>query len=167
MCRLISVRGALDSGRRVPARPHPGAIRRRDRHLEDAADHNAVFEHGIVFRVVANRRAFEDQWRHGRQRSHWTRRYVTTRKTIAAMKILMSRRRSALTVAIACVRRFSAIGPGRKPLHCSCLRVLCDDYHRNVEKSPVCEPAHTPPASHHWWDVRKEAMSWPQHRSSR
>jgi hypothetical protein len=49
----------------VAARPHPGPALRRDRFEEEnAADHDAIFEHGIIFRVVANRPALEDQRRH-------------------------------------------------------------------------------------------------------
>jgi hypothetical protein len=45
----------------VAARPHPWAVRRRDRHLEDAADDDAVLEDAVILRVLTDRIAFEDQ----------------------------------------------------------------------------------------------------------
>jgi hypothetical protein len=37
-----------------------GPLDASDRHLENAVDHDAVFEHVIVFQVRADRRAFKD-----------------------------------------------------------------------------------------------------------
>jgi hypothetical protein len=42
--RLIAMRGAADVAV-VAARPHPMMVLRRDRHLEDAADDDAVLDH--------------------------------------------------------------------------------------------------------------------------
>src|SRR5262245_15720138 len=56
----IAVRRAADMTV-VAARPHPGVVFWRDRHLENATDDLAVFEHVEVVLVPADRRAFEDQ----------------------------------------------------------------------------------------------------------
>jgi hypothetical protein len=48
----------------VAAGPHPGTILRRNGHLEDAADSDAILQHVIVVLVPANRRALEDQRGH-------------------------------------------------------------------------------------------------------
>src|SRR5262245_13668354 len=47
-----------------PARPHPRAALRRNRHLEDAADDDAVLQHVVVLLVVADWRALQDQRGH-------------------------------------------------------------------------------------------------------
>jgi hypothetical protein len=64
-CRLVSMRRALDRGRRVAARPHPLTVLRSARRQEDTTADDAVFEHVVVFEVRPNRRTFEDQRRHG------------------------------------------------------------------------------------------------------
>jgi len=48
--RLIPMRGPAYLAI-MTARPHPGPILRRDRHLEDAADHDAILQHVVI--VVA------------------------------------------------------------------------------------------------------------------
>jgi hypothetical protein len=63
---LIAVRRALDLAI-VAGHPHPGAaLRPNGIEEEDAADNYAVFEHVEVVVIPADRRAFEDQRRHGR-----------------------------------------------------------------------------------------------------
>src|SRR5262245_62170302 len=59
------MRGAADVAV-VATRPHPSTVLRRDRHLEDAADDLAVFEHVEVVLIPADGRAFEDQPGHRR-----------------------------------------------------------------------------------------------------
>jgi hypothetical protein len=46
--RLIAVRGALDCGCRVSARPHPGTVWRCGRFLANAPDHGAALQHVVV-----------------------------------------------------------------------------------------------------------------------
>src|SRR5262245_52539704 len=58
--RLVAVGGTADVSV-VAASPHPGVILRRDRHLEDTADDNAVLEHVEVVLVPADRRASQEQ----------------------------------------------------------------------------------------------------------
>jgi hypothetical protein len=62
--RLVAVRRALDVAV-VPARPHPGAIRRCNQRLENAADHDAVspVRRGLVApltRLARSRGALEN-----------------------------------------------------------------------------------------------------------
>src|SRR5262245_61181774 len=59
-CLSIAVRSALDVPA-VPARPHPGAALRRDRHLENPPTTTPFSNTVVVILVVANRRALEDQ----------------------------------------------------------------------------------------------------------
>jgi hypothetical protein len=50
--RLVTVCGSLDRGGQVSARPHPRTVLRCDWHFEDAADHDAVFEHVVVIIAI-------------------------------------------------------------------------------------------------------------------
>ena len=59
-CRLVAV-GRAAYLAVVAARPHRGAIRRCNRHLEDAADDHAILQHVVVVLVPADRRALENE----------------------------------------------------------------------------------------------------------
>src|SRR5262245_35068101 len=60
--RLVAVRCG-DYTTIAVVRPHPSAVLRPSRHLEDTADELAIREHIIVVVVPADRRAFEYQLR--------------------------------------------------------------------------------------------------------
>src|SRR5262245_30204039 len=60
--RLVAV-GCVVYTTIAVVRPHPSAVLRPNRHLEDTADELAIREHVIVVVVPADRRAFEYQLR--------------------------------------------------------------------------------------------------------